>query len=108
MPQPVELHVGGQTYRVVASAAEDELHHLARVVDARLRELTSGGRQISPQTLLLVALAFAHDLEQERARRHEVEQRSREMLQTVLARIDAALEAGAEEETGPRPESPEP
>ncbi|MBK7578743.1 MAG: cell division protein ZapA [Myxococcales bacterium] len=89
---PVELRVGGQTYRVVASAAEDELKRLADLVDGRLRELAGPGRSVSPQTLLLAAISLAHDLEEERARRESVEQRSREMLRSVLTRIDAALE----------------
>jgi cell division protein ZapA len=90
---PVELRVGGQTYRVLASAEETELRRLADMVDARLRELVSPGRQIHPQALLLAAIALAHDLEQERERRQHAEQRSREMLSTLLARIDAALDA---------------
>ena len=92
---PVELHVGGQTYRVVASADEGELKELAQVVDARLREL-SGGRPVVAQTLLLAAMSLAHDLEEERAKYRALEQRSREMLRTVLQRIDAALEATPE------------
>ena len=89
---PVELRVGGQTYRVVASAEEAELRHLADVVDARVRELTGPGRAISPQAMLLAAITLAHDLEEERARRHDVEARSREMLTTLLQRIDKVLE----------------
>lgn len=92
---PVELHVGGQTYRVVASAEENELKQLAEVVDARLREL-SPGRPVVAQTLLLAAISLAHDLEEERAKSRALEQRSREMLRTVLQRIDAALEATPE------------
>jgi len=90
---PVELRVGGQTYRVVASAEESELRRLADIVDARLKELAGPGRAISPHGLLLAAISLAHDVEQERSLRRGVEQRSREMLQTVLQRIDAALEA---------------
>jgi cell division protein ZapA len=108
----VELKVGGQTYRVVTSAEEDELRRLASVVDERLRELTAPGRQVAPQTMLLAAIALAHDLEAERARRREVEARSREMLQTLLARIDAALESAGEDTPEPAeaeaPDSPEP
>jgi cell division protein ZapA len=89
---PVELRVGGQTYKVVASAEETELKRLANLVDARLRELVAPGRQIHPQALLLAAIALAHDLEEERDRRQRVEQRSREMLQTLVARIDAMLD----------------
>jgi cell division protein ZapA len=92
---PVELRVGGQTYRVVASADEQELRRLAGIVDTRLRELTTPGRQISPQALLLVALALAHDLEEERERRVTVERRWREKLTVMLQRIDAALDSTA-------------
>ena len=90
---PVELRVGGQTYRVVASTEEQELKRLAEIVDARLRQLSPPGRQISPQALLLAAIALAHDLEDERARRRDVEARSKERLRSLLERIDRALDA---------------
>src|SRR5262245_2040884 len=92
MGTPVELRVGGQNYRVLASANEVELRRLADIVDARLRALTGPGRPVSPQTLLLAALALAHDLEEERRERHQLEERSKEMLRSLLQRIDAALE----------------
>jgi cell division protein ZapA len=91
---PVELKVGGQTYRVVASAEEPELKRLADLVDSRLRSLSGPGKPISPQSMLLAAISLAHDLEEERRRRLQLEARSKEMLRSVLARIDAALEAG--------------
>ena len=98
MPKgPVELRVGGQTYRVVATAEEADLHRLADVVDERLRKLTAPGRSISPQSLLLAALSLAHDLEDERSRRVRSEQRAREMLSSLVSRIDAALEADSAE-----------
>jgi cell division protein ZapA len=105
MPKgPVELRVGGQTYRVLATAEEADLHRLADVVDDRLRKLTAPGRTVSPQSLLLAALSLAHDLEDERSRRVRSEQRAREMLSGLLERIDAALEAdSAEPATVPPP-----
>lgn len=90
---PVELRVGGQVYRVVASAEENELKRLAEIVDARLRQVTPPGRQVSPQSLLLAALSLAHDLEEERARSAQLASRSREVLGTILTRIDAAIGA---------------
>ena len=100
MPKgPVELRVGGQTYRVVATAEEADLHRLADVVDDRLRQVTAPGRAVSPQSLLLAALSLAHDLEDERARRIRSEQRAREMLSGLLVRIDAAMEADSAELT---------
>ena len=93
---PVELKVGGQTYRVVASAEESELKRLADLVDARLRSMSAPGRPISPQSLLLAAISLAHDLEEEKRKRAQLETRSKEMLRSVLSRIDAALEAGDE------------
>jgi cell division protein ZapA len=98
MPKgPVELRIGGQTYRVVATAEEADLHRLADVVDERLRKLTAPGRSVSPQSLLLAALSLAHDLEDERNRRISSEQRAREMLSSLVSRIDAALEADSAE-----------
>gem|GEM_PF-1934497 len=91
MGTPVELRVGGQNYRVLASADEADLRRLADVVDARLRSLAAPGRQVSPQALVLAAIALAHDLEEERAARARVEERAKEMLQTLLTRVDAAL-----------------
>jgi cell division protein ZapA len=93
---PVELKVGGQTYRVVASAEETELKRLADLVDARLRSMSAPGRPISPQSLLLAAISLAHDLEEEKLKRVQLEARSKEMLRSVLARIDAAIEASDE------------
>jgi cell division protein ZapA len=90
---PVDLRVGGQTYRVVASAQAEELRRLAAIVDSRLRAHTPPGRQISPQSLLLAAMSLAHELEEERERRVRIEKRSREMLSSVLTRIDAAIGA---------------
>jgi cell division protein ZapA len=92
MGTPVELRVGGQNYRVLASANESDLRRLADMVDERLRTLTTPGRQVSPQTLLLAALALAHDLEEERSARKQAEERSKEVLRTLLARIDAVLD----------------
>lgn len=107
---PVELRVGGQSYRVVASAEEGELQRLADSVDQRLKEVAGPGRAMAPQSLLLAALALAHDLEQERARNRALEARSKEMLRDVLERIDALLEEAPE--PGPRlsehPDSPRP
>lgn len=94
----VELRVGGQSYRVVASTDEAELQRLAEVVDTRLRDLAGPGRALAPQSLLLVAISLAHDLETERARTRAVEVRSKEMLTSVLQRIDALL---SEEDSKP-------
>ena len=88
---PVEVVVGGKAYRVVASAEAEVLHRLAQVVDAKLHELGGSGRAISPQSMVLAALALAHELEEERARRRDVERRAREQVRAVMARIDRAL-----------------
>ncbi len=103
---PVELRVGGQSYRVVASTDEAELQRLAEVVDSRLRDLAGPGRALAPQSLLLVAMALAHDLEKARARTQEVEARSKQMLTSVLQRIDALLDET--EEPSPEPPSDQP
>ena len=97
MPEPVELTVGGRTYRVVASADRSVLERLADQVDVRLRELAGSSGALQPTALLLAAISLAHELEQERERRLTLERHSREMLTAVLNRIDAVLEATPKE-----------
>jgi cell division protein ZapA len=87
----VQLQVGGQSFKVVSSASEDELQRLAETVSAKISELTPSGRAAAPQAVLLAAIALAHELEEERAKRAAVEARARDMLRRVLLRIDDAL-----------------
>ncbi len=90
--RPVQLRIAGQSYKVVSSADEDELQRLADTVSAKVAELTPRGKAASPQSVLLAAIALAHDVEEERARRAAVERRTRDMLRRVLVRIDDALD----------------
>lgn len=82
----VQLRVGGQTYRVSTSATEEELSRLAALVNGKL-----GGRPVTPQNMVLAALALAHDLEQAQAKTEAVTRRSRDVVSRVLQRVDAAL-----------------
>lgn len=93
MDSPVEVKIGGFSYRVTGSASEGELQRLAAIVDQRMRALGGSSRNPSPQALVLVAMTLAHELEEERSTRRRVEERSKEMLKTLLSRIDAALDA---------------
>jgi cell division protein ZapA len=99
----VELRVGGQTYRVVAT--DDDLHvqHLAELVDRKYAEVVpQGGRGVTAQQgIFLTALALAHEVEEQRARaaRLEVERdrfsrlaaRAKESVTRLLQRVDSAL-----------------
>ena len=98
----VQLRVGGQNYRVVTSASDEELQRLAAVVDQKLAAMAGPGRAISPQAMLLAAMALAHDLEEERARSAQVTGRAREAFGRILARVDDALTTTA---GGPTPSS---
>ena len=102
MSAGVELKVAGHTYRVASTAGADELERLARVVERKLRELAPSSAY-HPQSMFLVAISLAHEVEQERARRLALEKRSREMLTTVLARVDAALDMTGERAVEPEP-----
>jgi cell division protein ZapA len=93
---PLSLTVGGQTYKVHASVPEETLRRLSGAVDARIRELVPPGKPVPPTALLLAAVALAHDLEEERARRQEVEAKSRDMMRRLLVRIDEALDESPE------------
>jgi cell division protein ZapA len=102
----VQLRVGGQTYRVVSSAGEEELQRLAAIVDRKLTEIVPGhggsGRVIKPEAILLAAMALAHDLEEERARSAASTARARGAFGRMLERVDAALGGPPPEVEAPR------
>ena len=88
----VNLRVGGSTYRVVSSAEEGKLQRLAAALEAKLSEL--GPRATTgPNALLLAALALAHDAEEERSSREQLERRTRDLLRRVLVRVDGCIES---------------
>jgi cell division protein ZapA len=98
----VEVNVGGQLYRLVASTGEQTVQRYAGVVNERLRELTGSDRPAHPQAMLLVAMALAHDLEQERARAAALREQAESMLRGLLERVNAALD-GVDENGEPLP-----
>jgi len=89
----IHVQVAGQRYKVVSTVPESELTRLAAAVDAKVAELTPRGRQAAAQSVVLAAIALAHELEEERARRQRFEVRVRDMLRRILLRIDKALES---------------
>ena len=95
----VQLQVAGQSYKVVSTAPEADLQRLAATVDAKIAEVVPKGRAIPPQAMLLAAIALAHDLEEERAKREALERRMRDVLRRVLVRIDDALEPEEESDS---------
>lgn len=81
---------------MVTSASDDELQRLAAVVDQKLATVVPAGRSVTPQAMLLAAIALAHDLEQERTRASAIAGRARDAFGRILQRVDAVLGAGAE------------
>lgn len=94
---PVELRIGGHSYRIATSAPEDTLLRSAQLVERRLQELPTSQRQ-HPNALLLVALSLAHDLEQERTSRSVERSTQAQRARALLRRVDAAL--GSVDEDG--------
>jgi cell division protein ZapA len=88
----VQLRVAGQSYRVVTTAPEADLKRFVASIEERLSQVTPRGRPVSPQAMLLAALSLAHDLDEANARVGRVQERARETLSNLVARIDAALE----------------
>jgi cell division protein ZapA len=97
--------VGGQLYRLVASSGEQTIQRYAGVVNERLRELTGSERTSHPQAMLLVAMALAHDLEQERAQRASERSNTEQQLRQLLGRVNEALD-GVDENGDPLSQLP--
>ena len=93
---PVELRVGGQSYRVLTSASPSELKRLAAVVDEKLSQMVPAGRAVTPQAMLLVAIALAHDVEQEREKAARMQERSRGALGELLREVEDTMQVAGE------------
>jgi cell division protein ZapA len=91
MGRTVELRIAGQSYRVVSSASAEQLEHLAAIVNQKMSEIAPQARVDGAHRLLLVALALAHDAEEERDRREALRRRTHEFLGQILGRMDAVL-----------------
>jgi cell division protein ZapA len=89
----VQLSIAGQSYKVVSTSPEADLRRLASKVDEKVGEVTPRGRPVAANAVLLAAMALAHELEEERARRAALERRTRDVLRKALVRIDDVLEA---------------
>jgi len=96
----LHVQVAGQRYKVVSTTPEADLTRLAATVDAKVAELTPQGRVPAAQSVVLAALALAHELEEERARHRLFEVKVRDLLRRMLLRIDDALESTPAEEEG--------
>lgn len=102
--RPIHVNVAGQRYKVISSSPESDVARLAAAVDAKVSELTPPGRAPASHSIVLAAIALAHDLELERARRRQVEVKVRDLLRRILLRIDHALDSSSAEGEGARSE----
>ncbi len=100
----VELRVGGQTYRVVATGDDHSVQQLAELVDRKFTEVVPHGlgRNVTAQqAMFLTAMALAAEVEEQRSRATllEVERdrslhlatRAKEVVGRLLQRVDTAL-----------------
>lgn len=94
--RPVELRIGGQSYRVVSSASAEELEHLAAIVDDKLSTIVPPGRPLTPQAMLLVAMALAHDVELEKRRVEAMRAHSRASIDELVRELDLTLSFASE------------
>jgi cell division protein ZapA len=95
--RPVGLRIAGQSFKVVGSASEEELHRLAAVVRRKVEELTPPGKAVGPQAIVLAAIALAHELEEERARQIAVAAASGDLLRRVLDGFEDAISCASEQ-----------
>ena len=104
--RPVELQVAGQKVRVISSASPEELERLATLVDDKLVGILPPGRPLTPQSMLLVALSLAHDIEEERRRVSLIRDQSRAAISSLLSDVASTL-ALAEETLADAPPAAE-
>jgi len=87
----VQVRVGGQNYKVVTSATDDELQRATHIVEHALAEVSPPGRMANPHALLLAALRLAHELEELRSKHATLQEQTRSAFTRLRDRIDATL-----------------
>lgn len=91
---PLDIHIGDQTFRIRVAAAERERYQrISKRVNDTLDEIRQSGMVGGPRALAMAAFQVAVDLEE----RQEALQRSeqnRSRLLELIRRIDQATEAG--------------
>jgi cell division protein ZapA len=87
----VQVRVGGQNYKVVTSATDDDLQRATLVVEQKLAEVSPPGRMANPHALLLAALHLAHELEEVKAKHAALRDQTRSAFTRLRDRIDTTL-----------------
>lgn len=97
----MELRVGGQTYRVVATDDDQHVQHLAALVDRKYLEVVPPRGVTPQQAIFLTAMALAEEareqreraerLELERDRSTRVAHRAREAVVRLLQKVESVL-----------------
>jgi cell division protein ZapA len=87
----VQVKVGGQNYKVVTSATDDELQRATLIVEQKLAEVSPPGRMANPHALLLAALRLANELEEVQTKHAQLRTQTRSAFVRLRDRIDATL-----------------
>lgn len=87
----VQVRIGGQNYKVVTSATDDELQRAALIVEQKLADVSPPGRMANPHALLLAALSLANELEEVQAKHAQFRDQTRAAVTRLRDRIDATL-----------------
>lgn len=87
----VQVRVGGQNYRVVTSATDDELQRAALIVEQKLAEVSPPGRMANPHALLLAALRLANELEEVQTKHAQLLAQTRTAFTRLRDRLDETL-----------------
>jgi hypothetical protein len=90
---PLEIKVGGLSYRLKTDVDPSKLRRLAAIVDEHVSDCNPLGKLSPTQALLYAALTLAEQLDQERTINQTIESTARDSLNQMLYRIDAAIDA---------------
>ena len=98
MKRNVQIEIAGARYRMSSDADEAYLQRLADIVNERVQALgPKAARSATPaQLLAVVALSLAEDLDASERRRESLEDKTRQVVDTAIRRIDQRLKADAE------------
>lgn len=102
----VMVSLGGQRYRVVTTGTDEELARLVGMVESKAREV-GGRRGLTPDCVLLTAIAFAYEAETQRSRADRILEKASGLASGLLREIEEVVGEDGEDGDGATEETDE-
>jgi cell division protein ZapA len=92
MPDSINLNIHGRTYKVKRDAFSVDPEEVAKMVNAKMKELSGGGITSTSDLAILTALNIAHELLDHQQKSGEISQIDENRIETLIQSLEKGVE----------------